>query len=650
MRNTIAVCMTQTYEEEFLRETLNAIYTEALAHELHVQVFCTFEQLIYNEPYCRGGNSIYRRVNYDRLCGMIILGANLKDNVQKQTLINNSKKNGVPVVLIDQKEEGCYSITFDHSHAIEQVVEHLVKVHNCKSFFVMGGVRNNIFSEERIDTARRVAAEYGIQITEDDIGYGDFWEGPCKAEIQRFLASGRPLPDAFISANDLMAITICNELRKAGYQVPRDTIVTGFDGAEEERYASPRLTTCRQDMAVGGKRAVEIIHSLMQHEEIERDTVIPFAVNFSESCGCLPIQESRSAITKVQDMFFAMKAFKQFTRFMYEMMDASSETRTLEGVLDNLPPYLKYVDSFQHIYLCVENDYLEAFDAIGAQIMKRNLKLNERREIDVVLLGEWHAEKGFEIPLRQFQRKDLLPPKSQSRETDYLIFVPLHVQDTVMGYLAVDFNPARNDYNQLRNFSANLSHILDNVKAHQQMRNFNHKLKKANDKLEELYVRDPLTGIYNRRGFYQNIADYIKAHNYGWIMTISVDLNGLKQINDNLGHGEGDFSIRTVGRALDKCVSRNGICARFGGDEFSAAVFYDEYEQYAEQEFRSQLMQLLEEVNRTSGKSYKISCSCGIKMAALNQDINIDELLKEADHKMYLEKKRYHEEVDKSQV
>lgn len=648
MKDTIAVCVVRA-DEEFQRDSLRAIDQQAKEHGLFVQVFNTFEELMFNNLNDQGEESIFERIDYDRLCGMIVFCEKIKDNELNLRLIEKGKKNGIPVVSIDREMEDCYSIVFDYTNTFEKIVRHLVEVHHCKSFFVMGGLRNNDFSDARIQVVRNVAAEYGIELKDEDIGYGDFWEDPCREVMKEFLASKRPLPDAFISVNDTMAITICDCLHNAGYQIPEDTIVTGFDGIEEERYSMPRLTTAQQDLLAGGKKAVELIYGVMQkREDVERCTLIPFEVRFSESCGCRGISEGRAS-AQIHKMYNTLTVYRYFSKNMYDMIDEMTGTKSLNGVLATLPKYLAYLDSYQHIYLCVEGSYLDVYDDINAQIMEVNRRLNDRREIDMVVLGEWHADKGFSVPLFCYKRKEPFPSEKMNGDTDNLMFVPLHVQETVFGYLTVNFDPEVNDYTQLRNFATNLSHILDSVRSRQQMQNFNHKLKQANDKLEELYIRDPLTGIYNRRGFYQDIVKRLKDYKYGWFMVVSIDLNGLKTINDTYGHGEGDFAIKTVGRALFKIVSERGICARFGGDEFSAALFYDEYEQYAESDFRKRLEEQLENVNKTAGKEYEITCSCGTQMTPADGDVNIDEVLKEADHKMYQDKKHHYEMLGQSE-
>ncbi|MCM1536912.1 MAG: GGDEF domain-containing protein [bacterium] len=647
MRDTIAVCLVRA-DEEFQRDSLRAIFRQAKECGLFVQVFNTFEQLEFSNLNDQGEESIFERIDYDRLCGMIIFCEKIKDNELNLRLIEKGRKNGIPVVSIDREVDDCYSIVFDYKNTFEKIVRHLFEVHHCRSFFVMGGLRNNDFSDARIQVVRNVAAEYGVEIKDEDIGYGDFWEDPCREVMRAFLESGRPLPDAFISVNDTMAIAICDCLHNAGYEIPEDTIVTGFDGIEEERYFMPRLTTAQQDLQAGGKRAVELICEVMQKKEnVERCTLVPFAVRFSESCGCLPVSGGRAS-GQIHKMYNTLTSYRYFSKNMYDMIDEMTGTKSLNGMLSILPKYLAYLDSYRHIYLCVEGSYLDAYDDVSAQIMEQNRRLNDCREIELVLLGEWHMDKGFSVPLLCYKRKDLFPTEKMSADTENLMFVPLHVQETVLGYLAVNFDPEENDYLQLRNFATNLSHILDSVRSRQQMQNFNRKLKQANDKLEELYIRDPLTGIYNRRGFYQDIVKRLKDHEYGWFMVVSIDLNGLKTINDTYGHGEGDFAIKTVGRTLFRIVSERGICARFGGDEFSAALFYDEYEQCADADFRRQLVELLDQVNRTAGKEYEISCSVGTQMTPTDGDVNIDEVLKEADHKMYQDKKRHYEMLGQS--
>ena len=94
----------------------------------------------------------------------------------------------------------------------------------------MAGLPDNPFSIERVDAYRRVLKEHQIPFEEDHVLYGEFWEAPAKRALRSYLDAGGEVPEAFICANDTMAVTVCDELVERGVRVPQDCIVTGFDG------------------------------------------------------------------------------------------------------------------------------------------------------------------------------------------------------------------------------------------------------------------------------------------------------------------------------------------------------------------------------------------------------------------------------------
>lgn len=646
MKNTIAVCVVRM-DEEFQSDALRAICARAEELNMYVQVYNTFEELVKHDLYEKGEESVFELIDYERICGIILFCEKIKDNNLNQRIIDKGKEYRIPVVAIDRDMEECCSITFDYKNSFEMIVRHLMEVHKCRSLFVMAGMRNNTFSDERIDAVRRVAAEYGVVLRDEDVAYGEFWEGPTKEELNRFFASGRPLPDVFIAANDTMAITICDELTRRGYRVPEDVIVTGFDGIEMERYYVPRLTTAQQDFNGAMNTAFEMICKIRDGEkQVDKHPVIPFAVRIGQSCGCKPIEYS-SVSLQISSMYLNMTATKYFNKTMHDMTIDMTGKKTIGAMLPLLSKYIPYFDGYRHIYICLREFLLEGDKNLMAQINDRNRNLKgDREHLDMVLAGEWHEDGGFTMPLTRFDSHEFLPEyDTLIKEMKYVVFIPLHMQDIVFGYMVLNLDPNNNNYHQLNNFSISLSHCMDTVRQTQKMRKVNEQLTLANDKLEELYIRDPLTSIYNRRGFYQEVKRMLKKYKYGWVVMASVDLDGLKYINDNFGHGEGDFAIKSIGRAIASCSAENGICARFGGDEFSAALFFNEYEAYAERDFEQKLIEYIDKVNETSGKPYQIGASCGTEMGMIDNNLDLDALLKAADDKMYSNKEEHHRNV-----
>ena len=184
----------------------------------------------------------------------------------------------------------------------------------------------------------------------------------------------------------------------------------------------------------------------------------------------------------------------------------------------------------------------------------------------------------------------------------------------------------------------NISNALENTKTHQRQQNII-------SSLENKYIHDPMTGLFNRRGFYQRVQPLFEqcAKTNTPFVLVSADLNGLKTINDTYGHADGDIAISTVGQALAQESSASATCARFGGDEFVAAWACNSSSSEEEAAFRKRIQNYLDEFNASSGKPYTISSSLGIVVAVPSEDITLDEFIKVTDEKMYEEKVKYHQ-------
>lgn len=177
------------------------------------------------------------------------------------------------------------------------------------------------------------------------------------------------------------------------------------------------------------------------------------------------------------------------------------------------------------------------------------------------------------------------------------------------------------------------SHLIDSL----------NKVKTNNQKLSQISKSDELTGVYNRRGFIENVTASIKRNSGRCAVIIYADMDSLKQINDNFGHDEGDYSIKKSSEILRECLRSNDIIARFGGDEFAAFALTHE------SNFREIFMQRLENIcsriNRTSSKPYMIKLSIGVHEFVCTKNTNLTDIMNEADKKLYIDKKRKNKNI-----
>ncbi len=89
-------------------------------------------------------------------------------------------------------------------------------------------------------------------------------------------------------------------------------------------------------------------------------------------------------------------------------------------------------------------------------------------------------------------------------------------------------------------------------------------------RLASLATRDQLTGLYNRRGLFGHLAQWLSwSARYGRPLSVAlIDVDNFKRINDTLGHASGDDALRAVAGALESAVRTSDVVGRFGGDEF----------------------------------------------------------------------------------
>ncbi|HEX5755063.1 MAG TPA: sensor domain-containing diguanylate cyclase [Arenimonas sp.] len=161
-------------------------------------------------------------------------------------------------------------------------------------------------------------------------------------------------------------------------------------------------------------------------------------------------------------------------------------------------------------------------------------------------------------------------------------------------------------------------------------------LEQANAEIQLISVTDEMTGLHNRRGFYLLAEPALAAarRREGRCLLAYVDVDGLKRINDEQGHEAGDVLIVDVARVLRAAFRSSDVLARMGGDEFCALVVDTEMD---EVQLRQRIDGAFAEFNRGSSRLYPLSSSIGIVTA--DPADHIDELLAQADARMYVEKR-----------
>ena len=179
----------------------------------------------------------------------------------------------------------------------------------------------------------------------------------------------------------------------------------------------------------------------------------------------------------------------------------------------------------------------------------------------------------------------------------------------------------------------------DKIKGFQAISRDISERKRMEEELEKAAITDPLTGIYNRRGFILMASHQLllaERARQGLILCF-IDLDDMKQINDEAGHEEGDHALLEATTILREAFRESDILARIGGDEFAVLAVGGSVDHWGI--LRERLQQQIDQHNAVPGRKYLISMSCGMAYYNPAESCSIDELMARADTLMYDEKR-----------
>lgn len=164
-----------------------------------------------------------------------------------------------------------------------------------------------------------------------------------------------------------------------------------------------------------------------------------------------------------------------------------------------------------------------------------------------------------------------------------------------------------------------------------------HGLIKRTKRERKIAATDVMTGLLNRRGYERALVKYVEKGLEDDFIYGSIDLNGLKQINDSLGHAAGDEMIRAAAECLRESFGAYGKIFRIGGDEFAAIIRAN----------GAQLEQVKTDFEKRT-KNWRgkyidsLSASCGFVRAIEFPNLTLQQIIELADQRMYAAKRDYY--------
>lgn len=607
-------------DEEYQNNIIVGINEFSRKNNINVSYFAAFGGMIESRLFDIGEYSIYGLANLEKFDGAILMTNTINDNTQKEEISQRIKDSGIPAVVFDcDNISEFYNISIDNTKAMREMVRHVIKEHGAKTINYISGPMSNPEAVERLLAFREVMAENNLPVDEERIYYGEFRRFDGHDAIEEYMQSGLPLPDAFICANDAMALSAISTLEKYGFCIPLDVIVTGFDYTYSARNYCPALTSVKRPLSQMGTMACKVLLDLINHkqpvhEQLEADCV------FTESCGCPAVVETNYSEFR-KTTYNNIENTNSNIRKLNILSARLADTETTADYYAVIEDFVKELEC-EHFSLCLVCGLLERYKLNSFNDSENSF---ERMSAPII----WN--NGISNSIEYFNGEDMFPvPQTKGGNINY--FLPLHFRSKLLGYYIVTNSDFPINSLLCHTFTMAVSNSIENLCK------ISH-INKAMEELNRIYVIDPLCNIYNRNGFIKHADEVFKecVANEKTVMLSFIDMDGLKFINDNYGHDEGDFAIKELANVIKECCEDGDICARFGGDEF--VIFNRNANEDSchilEQRFNAKL----EHHNSIVTKPYKISASIGSVIEKVDSTYTLFKIVKMADEVMYEVKK-----------
>lgn len=610
---------------EYQRNICQGIIDQASEYGYGVEIFSSTDEDVPGN-YRLGEKSILRIPNFDDICGVIFISSTYITKELPELISRTLQTRCTcPILEITQLHGQYPSIALDNDTATGQITEHLISTHGFKRICYLGNTLETFFSDNRRNAYKQTMARHELPVTAQDI-YECTYEGPdFEAAAEYFTAAGKP--DAIVCYNDRMALCMIRALLDKGYRIPEDIAVTGSDMLEEGQSIDPPLTSVTFPTREMGVRAMELLLSAIHGKELPPVTVITSDPHIGGSCGCSATHR-RNPFYFQHNMGVKVGRYEATITNYIHMAASLLVTVDLNEGMDLLENFVTQIPGCSELYLCLYSDW----DSVSSHIRTITFSEDESANQDIMLL-KFAYKDGKRMHECSFTKHNPLPDYLYDNGSASYIFYPLYFSEKAYGYIAISY-----DHNQIICEVDFLSWIMN---VNSMLRNIaeNKRTGLLVSRLEEIYMHDEMTGLYNRHGYKLMAEELIeKMQNTGTrISSFVLDLDGLKYINDTYGHNEGDFAICVLGHALKNAIKEGDICARLGGDEFYLLTAG-----YSEEEATVliyKINQYLDNYNKLHTKEYHVSASIGVAAEVISPGFDLKQLSEKADRAMYEQKR-----------
>lgn len=543
--------------------------------------------------------------------GFIIYAESIYSEHVRNALIKKVQALGKPCASIDWVIPGMINVSSNNEDAMRELSRHLIDVHNVKKVNFISGPVDSFDSITRRTVFFEEMEASGNPMPEERVFIGDYYARSGRKAVDYFESKGLLEADAYVCANDQMALGAFYALSERGINVPDDVLMTGYDDIFGAANHYPRITSVKRYEEKIGKVAYENVVNRILGKRYNARPEVKSDVEYCESCGC---EKGRPISHRVVVNQYAAKNLRE-TRYAEMISDFSAEVtsaRDYNALSEKLEKYIPGLggDSFIACLYEKENEPSK---------IKMSVNYDE---------GDFSVHSTCKV-------NNILETVNVEGGGHLFVICSIHFADKCYGYTVIRNSTMPMETEFYRIFAINLGSAIEHIFSYG-------KMQEMIKTLDEMWVFDPMTHVYNRAGFFKFADELVKEARYNRenLFLIFLDVDGLKQVNDVYGHEMGDQLICEMADVLRKVRAKEELLMRYGGDEF--VVLGEGFEEERVKAYVERIRKAMEEKNSTPGRKYRIDASIGYHMLPFDDNRPLSALIELADQKMYQEKREKH--------
>ncbi|MDE6789416.1 MAG: substrate-binding domain-containing protein [Ruminococcus sp.] len=504
------------------------------------------------DNYIHALENIYTLICKVKLDGILFAAEYFRNKPLINKIFDYLLQTGVPCLSLGNEQSIIPFMQVEQRKSMYEITRHLICVHGCRRIYCITGTPHMTHSEERLAGFNDAMQEAGLKVRKSDIFYGYFWT-IVPEQIADSIASGElEMPDGIVCASDVMAGALIDRLREHGVQVPEDILVTGYDGGVAA-FINSITTVTGRDRQFGADavcRLYEMIfHKPCQTSDLKQHIVV------GKSCGCINHTTAQNVNSYMYDTHLREQIMYEIEKknFMAtNVIGSMSNVQSIEDWMHNASQITHVLFGWKWLDVCLCEDWRMDFENPE---LYRQLGYSDNMHL---VLSRRRNESDTERQL--FPTQQIIPALAVTHSPKLIVLTSLHYEGQILGYISSAYQKVSDIHMDISyiNWCDALANGL-NILQKKQYREYIHQ------KMELLSVRDPLTGLYNRRGLEEQFPDFLHICRNNHKTPILLLLTYVGKISS-------EYDITILSDSLKKVLDTQAVLARIHEEIFAVLI------------------------------------------------------------------------------